>query len=464
MKIKIAYVLLFITSLYVVWTQFYHLGELPIVQWDESRLAVNAAEMQQSQQYLVSTYEHQPDLYNTKPPLMIWFQVCSIQCFGLNEWAIRLPSALAGVLTIFLVGFMAYRSSNNLYTACLAMLILTTSYGFIQLHCSITGDYDALLALFLLLSFFQCQKFLNTTKRMHLYYFTFFVSLSILTKSAAALIFFPIYMAYFFYASRVKYWKQLAVCLILSLIPFFLFLFLREQAASGYLKAMWENDMGGRFINGKDGHEGAWYYYIQQLFEFRYSWFIWLLPAAILYGLLKDIKELNSISICILVYLFIVSIAGTKLEWYDVPVLPLIALLIALFFVNVIKHTNRYVFKFGLVAILALCLMEGLYAKINFTTNRAGMRLDKSIYTISEKIRNYKGSENLYYYSGTYDAWNYFYTFTNKKIQRVQFDKVQTGTTILTTNSFSDSLQLKFYTLTLDSNSHDKTIRITGIK
>ena len=43
---------------YVLFLQFYHLGELPIVQWDESRLAVNAAEMSQSNNFLISTFEN----------------------------------------------------------------------------------------------------------------------------------------------------------------------------------------------------------------------------------------------------------------------------------------------------------------------------------------------------------------------------------------------------------------------
>ena len=37
-----------------------------------------------------------------KPPLIYWFQALALQIFGVNEWAARLPSALAG---LFLTGF-----------------------------------------------------------------------------------------------------------------------------------------------------------------------------------------------------------------------------------------------------------------------------------------------------------------------------------------------------------------------
>ena len=177
MKNKVVLSLLFFTLLYSVLTQFYGLGELPIVQWDESRLAVNAAEMYQTQEYLVTTYEHQPDLYNTKPPLMIWLQVLSIKFFGLTEWAIRFPSALAGLFTIWLVGLIVFRKTQSVLSTCLAMLILTTSDGLIQLHGSMTGDYDALLVFFLLAALFQCMRYLENGKQSNLIAFVFLLLL-----------------------------------------------------------------------------------------------------------------------------------------------------------------------------------------------------------------------------------------------------------------------------------------------
>ncbi|MBJ6109715.1 hypothetical protein JAO73_11875 [Hymenobacter sp. BT523] len=42
--------------------------------WDEARLAVNATEILQSGDWLITRYDGQPDLWNTKPPLFIWLQ------------------------------------------------------------------------------------------------------------------------------------------------------------------------------------------------------------------------------------------------------------------------------------------------------------------------------------------------------------------------------------------------------
>ena len=82
---------------------FSHLGEFPMQIWDESRLANNAIEMYETGNPIVVTYNYLPEMWSTKPPLMIWLQVLSLKAFGLNDLAFRLPSAFAAVFTcIFL--------------------------------------------------------------------------------------------------------------------------------------------------------------------------------------------------------------------------------------------------------------------------------------------------------------------------------------------------------------------------
>jgi len=465
MKNKVVLSLLFFTLLYSVLTQFYGLGKLPIVQWDESRLAVNAAEMHQSREFIVTTYEYQPDLYNTKPPLMIWLQVVSIQCFGLTEWAIRFPSALAGLLTIWLVGLIVFRKSNSVLTTCLAMLTLTTCDGLIQLHGSMTGDYDALLVFFLLAALFQCLHYLENGKQSNLSVFIFFVAASIMTKSAAAVLFFPVYGFCFIYISGFKKMKILMAAILLALLPFLIFITYREKFAPGYLDAMWQNDFGGRFANGKDGHEGPWYYYIEHLFTFRFNWFIWCLVPAIVWAFIKQNKTIILYSVAIFIYLLLISIAQTKLEWYDIPLLPLIAIVISLTCFDVLTVNKSHVVQWSVYFLIAVCLSHSLYQKMMFTSQRKGLRLSMDLYTISEKIRVYNARPGvLYYYSGPYDAWNYFYTLKNPLVKKVDYNTIKVNDRMIVIPPFKDSIQKRYSFLTLDSNQYDQTIRITGIK
>lgn len=465
MKHKVVLSLLFFTLLYSVLTQFYGLGDLPIVQWDESRLAVNAAEMYQSHEYLVTTYEYQPDLYNTKPPLMIWLQVLSIKCFGLTEWAIRCPSALAGLLTICLVGLIVFRKTQSVLTTCLAMLILTTSDGLIQLHGSMTGDYDALLVFFLLAALFQCMRYLENGKSSNLMAFIVCVSASLMTKSAAAVLFFPVYGFCFYYISGFKKIRLLMAAISLAMLPFLIFITYRERLAPGYLTAMWQNDFGGRFANGKDGHEGSWYYYIQHLFTFRFNWFIWCLVPAMVWAFIKQKRTLILYSSAFLIYLLCVSLAQTKLEWYDLPLLPLIAIVLAITFFEVLHTTKSKALQWSIYLLIAVCLSHSLYQKMMFTSQRKGLRLAMDLYTISEKIRVYNARPDvLYYYSGPYDAWNYFYTLVNPLVKRVDYNTIQVNDRMVIVPAFKDSIEKQYTYQTIDSNYYDQTIRITGIK
>ena len=78
---------------------FMHLDALPFRLWDESRLASNAYEMNKNGNLIVTYYDGQPEMWSTKPPLVIWMQVLFIKILGFNELAVRLPSAIAGLLT-----------------------------------------------------------------------------------------------------------------------------------------------------------------------------------------------------------------------------------------------------------------------------------------------------------------------------------------------------------------------------
>jgi 4-amino-4-deoxy-L-arabinose transferase-like glycosyltransferase len=235
----IQYALLMAVVSYTAFLQFYRLGELPIVQWDESRLAVNAAEMYRSGSYLVSTYEGQPDLYNTKPPLMVWLQVASMHIFGLNETAVRFPSAMAGFICILLCGYIVYRNYRQLAAACLAMLLLACSKGFIQLHGSMTGDYDSMLALWLLLAFYHFYTgFISLEKKSSRSYFTICLAIAVMTKSAAALIAFPVFIVALLLRKNKEDFLQVMLCCALSLLPFIVFCLLREHQAPGYLDAI----------------------------------------------------------------------------------------------------------------------------------------------------------------------------------------------------------------------------------
>lgn len=82
---------------------FLHLDHMSVRLWDEGRRAVNAFEMAQSGNYLVTSYEGKPEMWGTKPPFLLWCQVFFMKIIGYNEVALRLPSALAALATIIML-------------------------------------------------------------------------------------------------------------------------------------------------------------------------------------------------------------------------------------------------------------------------------------------------------------------------------------------------------------------------
>ncbi len=72
--------------------------------------------------FIVTYFEDKPDMWNTKPPLLIWIQVLFMKFVGVNELAVRLPSAIAAFftcITILIFSFMLFETilvwfhSNN---------------------------------------------------------------------------------------------------------------------------------------------------------------------------------------------------------------------------------------------------------------------------------------------------------------------------------------------------------------
>ena len=140
-------ILLFIGIIY--FPIFLHLEYLPIRIWDEARLAINAYEMHENSNFLITYFKGNPDMWNTKPPLMIWFQVFFIKLFGVGELAIRLPSAIVAFLTCVSVMFFSLKYLKSYWFGLFAVIILITSDGYISIHGARTGDYDSLLVFFL---------------------------------------------------------------------------------------------------------------------------------------------------------------------------------------------------------------------------------------------------------------------------------------------------------------------------
>ncbi len=317
---------------------FGHLDVLPIRIWDEARLAISAIEMHYNGNWLVTHYNGEPDMWNTKPPLMIWCQVLFIKILGINELAIRLPSALAALFTCGLLAAFSYKYFKDIWIGVFAVLVLITADGYVSLHGSRTGDYDVPLAFFTTVSCLSYFTFLYNNKSKYLYLTFLGITLAVLTKSIVGLMFLPGLFLYTLYKRKLSYifkYKHFYIGVLLSIGIMVLVIGGREFYNPGYLQAVMDNDLGGRFLVKRKMHVGPFLYYLYNWMDYRFSYWIILLPVSMVVGWNYKQSAMRDLSlfltICILSFFLILSSSETKIKWYDIPMYPLIALIIAQF-------------------------------------------------------------------------------------------------------------------------------------
>ncbi len=96
---------------------------LPLIDRDEPRFAEASREMLQRGDYVVPYFNNSYRF--DKPPLTYWFQVASYRLLGVNDFAARLPSALAAAATALLL-FAWGRRLGSERVAWWAAIIFTT--------------------------------------------------------------------------------------------------------------------------------------------------------------------------------------------------------------------------------------------------------------------------------------------------------------------------------------------------
>lgn len=314
----------------------YDLGALPIQSWDEARQAVNSLEMLRSGgQWLITTFDHHPDLWNTKPPLLIWLQALSLGALGPTEVAVRLPSLLAslGVVgMLYLVGRRLGRPGIGL----LAGALLVTMPGYRGPHLARSGDYDALLCFWVLGQLLATYAYAETGRRRYLFWAAGAVGGAVLTKSVAGLLGVPSLGLYLLLEKKLgatlrqpAFWAAVAVGLA-GPVCYYL---LREWALPGYLTAVWDNELGGRYAHDLSYGPHPLLFHVKNLVGYQCRYWLPLLP---LVGFLVVAPSSPSRRLAALLGLFLVewlvviTFSVTKFEWYTAPMLPALALLLAL--------------------------------------------------------------------------------------------------------------------------------------
>lgn len=120
--------LLFVTFFLGALVFYWALGDIALLSFNEARRAIPAEGMFRSGDWLLPRLNG--ELYLAKPPLLYWLAAaCSWLLGAANEWAVRLPSALAASLCVW----VCYRYARRVFgswPALFATQILIANAGF----------------------------------------------------------------------------------------------------------------------------------------------------------------------------------------------------------------------------------------------------------------------------------------------------------------------------------------------
>jgi 4-amino-4-deoxy-L-arabinose transferase-like glycosyltransferase len=241
---------------------FIDLARTPLFDVDEGAFAQTTIEMFQRGDFLSPHLNGRPRA--DKPVLTYWLQAASVRLFGINEFALRFPSALCGLGWILLTGrFTARRFGAR--AGWLAATMLALSLGVTTMTRAATAD--ALLNLLIAASMFAAWTCLETGRRAWLYVATVCTALGFLTKGPVAVVI-PLVTSGVFCAlhGRTREWLRrifdpVALGLFLAIAaPWFALLVSRD--GWGFVTGFFGRHNLERFTHPLQGHGGALWYYV----------------------------------------------------------------------------------------------------------------------------------------------------------------------------------------------------------
>jgi 4-amino-4-deoxy-L-arabinose transferase-like glycosyltransferase len=364
----------------IAYVAFLHnLGSISLVDETEPKFAEAARQMLVRGDWITPYFNTEPRF--DKPPLVYWLMALGYKILGVNEWAVRLPSALSAIALMGFLFYTLHRYAPDLATFShrhrtldrpenkLALNSYRWFAGFLgaaifalnphSLVWGRIGVSDMLLVGCIgsaLLAFFHGYV-LSEPDRAHpgakspnfvrsqLWYLAFYISiaLAVLTKGPVGIAIPAIVIATFLlYVGR--FWQVLremglgwGIFIVLELaLPWFILIYRANGQA--YLDSFFGYHNLERFAQVVNGHDAPWYFYIPIVLGCFVPWSVYL-PIAIArvrvwqqshWRWQPRSQQLALFALFWFagVFLFF-SISATKLPSYMLPLIPAAAILVA---------------------------------------------------------------------------------------------------------------------------------------
>ena len=416
---RVYWIFSIIWILAVSWIAFlWHLGTTGLVDETEPLFAEAARQMTVTGNW-VTPYFNEATRFD-KPPLIYWLIAIGYKIIGVNEWAVRLPSALSAIALIILgfytlkhFGFANLNQANFSDSKKQQQLWLSAWLGSSLIGLNLqtiiwgrTGVSDMLLsgcigsALFCFFWGYVSEKKLTYStifeEQLQLpnkWYLGFYIliGLAVLTKGPVGIVL-PGLIIFCFLLYVGQFWsviKELklfwgSIIFFLITVPWYVLVTLENGQA--YINSFFGYHNVERFTSVVNGHAAPWYFYFIIVLTFFAPWSVYL-PLSIMrsrwwqYNYWRKQPRQYHLKIfafwwfiCIFIF-FTISI--TKLPSYVLPLIPAAAILVALLWSDVItqekfikqKLTPGLLISIICNVLLALLFAIAFYLSPNFIGN-----------------------------------------------------------------------------------------------
>jgi len=303
--------------------------------WDanESFYAVTPREMMETGDYLAPQFNYQPR--TQKPPLTYWVILSSYKIFGVSEFSLRLPGALAAIgviLFTYAIGRLLFTPAAGL----LAALILATTPRFFALVRKL--PIDILLLVWLAGTAFFILRAVKKDSTSNWVLVYLFLGLGFMTKGPVAWIIpgasILIWMLWTRHLKTAGLRPLMGIFILMVVVaPWHLLSYYHHGWQ--YIGPFFLRDNLGRFATQALGPSRSILYYLH---VYMADFFPWSLASLIaiyyalrqhkLQGLVRDSSFAFPLVWCGIVFL-IFSISRNKQEHYIAAIYPLMAVIIS---------------------------------------------------------------------------------------------------------------------------------------
>jgi 4-amino-4-deoxy-L-arabinose transferase-like glycosyltransferase len=241
---------------------FLNLGGMPLFDVDEGAFGEATREMLERGDY-VSTWLNGQPRYD-KPILIYWLQAASVATFGLDEFALRLPSALAASAWIAAICAFGRRHLDR-DTGYAAAFIAASTAGVIVIGRGAIAD--ALLNLFLALAMFDIVRYAFDPRPAWRRRAFLWIGLGLLTKGPVALLVpgAASLLAFALQGRMRDWWRAVRdpigwAILLAVASPWYLLAY--GQRGGAFLAGFFMRHNVERFLSPLQGHGGGPLYYL----------------------------------------------------------------------------------------------------------------------------------------------------------------------------------------------------------